>query len=146
VHSSGDHRDPPPREEHVGLRKHNQEKAYPRVEFSSGVRAEVGLSFVEFLSSIQRRLAILAVSACHVHLLLELDADRVKAEIGRGKRFVSFALRDRLPGRIWARGCGIKVIRDREHQRNTYAYILRHRAEGAWVWKHGDELPSQART
>lgn len=80
------------------------------------------------------RLLALAVDVTHVHVLIELPRDTTKHEVGRLKRHASFAVREQVCGRVWARGCGIKRVKDRAHQRATFAYIARHEQEGAWVW------------
>ncbi len=70
----------------------------------------------------------------HVHMLVKLPRQDVAAIIGKIKRCGSLSVTQTMPGRLWAKGCGIKPIKDKTHQINTFNYILRHREQGAWVW------------
>ncbi|MEM9347372.1 MAG: hypothetical protein AAGB26_12220 [Planctomycetota bacterium] len=87
------------------------------------------------------RIIIAAVGGMHVHLLAELPSDRKQArhEIGIAKKSASQAISQQFTGVIWAKGCGLKLIRDEEQQRNTYHYIKRHADEGAFVWTFRDD-------
>jgi REP element-mobilizing transposase RayT len=81
----------------------------------------------------------IAVSTTHVHLLARLDPEKLNAEVGALKRRSSHAVRDILPGRIWATRCHPLQIRDREHQQSVFRYIVHHsRKEGASVWTFKD--------
>ncbi len=75
----------------------------------------------------------------HAHLLIELPIDGTAAVAGRIKRRASVAVTKVMPGKVWAQGCGIKRVRDRAHQVNTYRYIMKHVGSGAWVWG-GEEV------
>ena len=138
LHSGGDHRCPPPRGEHAGLHRHATRLAGPAIVLSQASRQRIGESIVHQAGQLQHRLIAVAVDTGHVHLLIELPTDRVKHEAGRLKRFASFACRDLVESRVWARGCGIKPIADRRHHEATHAYILRHATHEAWVWKWSD--------
>ncbi len=81
---------------------------------------------------------MIAVLGHHVHVLVELPSDREAAdhEIGRCKQAAALAVKDLIAVKLWARKSGLTPIRDQSHQRNTYRYICKHAAEGAWVWTY----------
>lgn len=145
IHSSGDHRNPPPVGEHAGLHAYSKSisgnaRLLPvecREIVSRKIRKTLENHFVQTL--------IISVGGMHVHLLAELPSDRKEAKrlIGIGKKSASQALSQQLPGRIWARDCGLKPILDEIHHRNTFQYILRHKEEGAYVWTFRDPFSSE---
>ncbi|MEM9252591.1 MAG: hypothetical protein AAGB29_09615 [Planctomycetota bacterium] len=135
LHSSGDHRNPPPADEHSGLHRWTQQRAASAITFNPTQR-QIALDAMTEKTSQHHALAI-AVSANHVHALTELPTTpaETRAIVGEWKRIASHALHHDLPGRIWARGCGLKPIADRDHQRRTFHYICRHVDEGAALWR-----------
>ncbi len=136
IHSTGDHRHPPPPLEHEALRMYQRDKTTPAITLDEQARTQIGLSIISHFQLLRQRLLALAVASWHVHLLARMSADScvVKSDIGRIKRTASLAVNETLPGRVWARGCGLAPIRDEAHQRHAYHYILAHRLEKAWVW------------
>ncbi|MBB6430552.1 transposase [Algisphaera agarilytica] len=134
IHSSGDHRHPPPQEEHAGLRRRHADRQATVIP--SHLRETVGRTFVDHLRRLNHRLLVISVSGMHAHLLVELPKAFGTAdhEIGRCKQAVALRVRGQIDQKLWAKGCGVKPIRDAGHQRNTLAYIERHGHEGAWVW------------
>jgi len=136
IHSSGHHRAPPPKGEHEALHHHAKQLSGKAVKLTRQQRSCVGPQMLQnFLSRGNRVLAI-SVSALHVHILIQLPQSSVKREIGYAKRQASFALRGQIKGRLWARDCGIKPIKNRSHHQQTYRYILDHEQEDAWVWSY----------
>lgn len=77
----------------------------------------------------------------HVHMLAELPNGRERArhEVGIAKKAATQAISHIVAGQIWAKGCGLKPVRDEDHHRNTFGYIQRHTDEGAFVWTFRDE-------
>jgi hypothetical protein len=136
LHSSGHHRSPPPVGEHAGLLTCARSAAGTPLVLPRPLRRVIGLAFVERLEQLDRQLLVISVGGLHCHnqVLLPTDRDAAKREIGLCKRHASFKVRAQLPGRIWARECGLAPIRDRQHQINTYNYIRNHYHSGAWVW------------
>lgn len=134
IHSSGDYKHRPPSWEHIHLRNWAErvsKDAEPAL--NQHERSVAGAAFVEKL--IRENLIPLAVAcaATHVHALFRAsDIDALKA-LGKAKQLASLRVA-RRSGRIWGRGGGVDRIADREHQVRVFRYILRHRAEGAWVW------------
>lgn len=86
----------------------------------------------------EHRLLAISVDTHHVHLLVKLPNDRnaIRKIVGTWKQAASHAVRDRLPGKIWAEDCDPRPMKNREHHRNTFLYILRHAKEGAWTWDY----------
>lgn len=108
------------------------------------MRKTINAKIVEILIERKHRVIVASVGGMHVHALAELPNDRVTArrEVGVAKKAASQAIAKTLPGRIWAKGCGLKPIGDEEHHRNTFGYIERHVEEGAFVWTFRDADPA----
>ena len=140
IHSSGDHRHPPPKGEHAGLHAYAKSIAAQPILLATTLRPIVGKAVHQSLDKHRVQTLAIAVGAMHVHLLVELpiDLQQAKAIIGYAKLSASMRIKSSLPGRVWARGCKPKPIRDEKHHRNTFNYILRHVNEGAWVWSFRD--------
>ncbi|MEM9414567.1 MAG: hypothetical protein AAGA29_03695 [Planctomycetota bacterium] len=141
IHSSGDHKHPPPAGEHAGLHAHAKTHSGPTVVLPDVLRSTVCGKLVTSLQSRSHRVLIACVGGMHVHLLAELpgDAGEAKIAVGVAKKSASQAVTAQLAGRVWARGCGLKPIRDASHQHNTFRYIERHAEEGAAVWTFRSE-------
>jgi hypothetical protein len=55
--------------------------------------------------------------------------------VGLAKKHAKFVCNDEgWDGKLWAVRSKIIPIKDRQHQLNTYRYILDHINESAWVW------------
>ena len=141
IHSSGDHRNPPPEGEHAGLHTHAKIISGDPVVLNRSHREVACQAIKECLDRHSHQVLVIAVGGMHVHMLVELPniLQEAKDAIGYVKVSASMRLKENMPGKIWSRGGGFKPIRDEEHQRNTYGYILRHRDEGACVWTFRDE-------
>lgn len=141
IHSSGDHRNPPPRLEHAGLHRYAKSISGQPIILDHEQRAIAGKAVRQTLERHKHKLLVIAVGGMHVHLLVELPGvlQDAKDAIGFAKVSASMRLNKMLPGKVWARGCSNKPIRDEAHQRNTFQYILNHRDEGAWVWTFRDK-------
>ena len=142
LHSTGDHRNPPPKGEHAGLHHDAKQRSGPPAILPASLRPIVGHAVLRSMRKHGHEVLVIAVGGQHVHLLVQLPIDLQAAEdaIGIAKKTASQAIRKTLPGRVWAKGCNPKPIRDEAHHRETFGYILRHREEGAWVWsfREGD--------
>lgn len=141
IHSSGDHKNPPPKGEHAGLYEYSASVSGQPVLLSKDQQKIVCHRLVHSLLDRDHRVLIAGVGGMHAHLLVELPGDHVQAryEVGIAKKSASQAIRHLIKGRVWARGCGLKPIRDERHQRNTFLYIQRHADKGAYVWTFRDE-------
>ncbi len=134
IHSSGDHRNPPPPGEHAGLLNYSKQLKPHATLIPMPLRPVIGEAIVNNATQRGHQLAAMSVAAMHVHMLIELPRHDTAAIIGKVKRHGSIAVTKTMPGRLWAEGCGIKPIKDKAHQVNTFNYILRHQEQGAWVW------------
>ena len=85
------------------------------------------------------RVLVVSVSGMHCHFLAELpdSLEEVRQIVGQCKSKSSHAIRDRVPGRVWAfRGSFLRV-KDRKHQLNAFGYIKKQK--GAWIWDFTQE-------
>jgi REP element-mobilizing transposase RayT len=92
---------------------------------------------------IEHRVQVLAISVSgdHVHLLGRLPHETARKLVGLAKAHASHAIRDAIPGVVFAKKCKLKPIRDREHHVATFGYISDHREEGAWIWTFREPAP-----
>lgn len=140
LHSSGDYKAPPPAGEHAGLHGYELARTAEKVSISREVRPCLGHALREAFEARSSRVLAMAVCATHVHVLAELpnDMDAAKRIVHACKGAASAGVRRLLPGRIWAAGGKLKPVRDREHQRRVYRYILDQQNDG-WTWSFRDE-------
>jgi hypothetical protein len=140
IHSSGDYKIPPPEGEHAGLFRYSQRISGPPVVIPPDCRATVGTAILTKLKKLKYRCLVISVAATHAHLQVELpdDLSRIRHIIGQCKTVSSHAIRDRVPGRVWARDGAYKAINTIEHQCNVFQYILDQ--DGAWIWSHKEDL------
>jgi REP element-mobilizing transposase RayT len=141
VHSSGDHRNPPPPGEHNELYEYNKQLTPNAICIPKHILPTIGNAITIHATQLGHQLIAISVAPMHVHLLIELPRKQATTEVGRIKRKASWSIRNELPGKVWANGCGVKPIRDKPHHINTFNYIVRHREQGAWVWSCKDETP-----
>lgn len=141
VHSSGDYRNPPPKDEHAGLRAWTIAHMHKDpVRLDAELRRRVCESIVTRLRSGGVELLALAVMGDHAHGLAWIPVDRARIPIGNAKRASSHEIRDRIPGVVWGKRCGLKRIKDEDHQRATFAYIVDHGRKGGVVWTFRDAV------
>ncbi len=141
LHSSGDYRHLPPTGEHAGLLRHNQRLAAAAVILSPAARELIGSALRSKLQLDACRTLALTVAPTHAHLLVELAGDylAVRQYMGHLKRTSSHAVRQVLPGTVWAKSGRPIQIKDRAHQLQVFQYICAHaQKERAWVWTFRD--------
>lgn len=139
IHSSGDYKAPPPKEEHEGLRKYHEQKADEPVVIPEEAKETVGRAILAKLEKLEHRCLALSVASTHSHWLVELPEDEktVRKIVGECKTKSSHAIREVLPGKVWAfRGKFIRV-KNRKHHQNTYGYIRGQ--DDAWIWDYKQE-------
>jgi hypothetical protein len=140
-HSSGDYKNPPPKNEHEGLRRLAQEQSQKVVEVPWGLRARLGVELVRQFIERGYRVLCGSVSKRHSHLLVELPIDlaATKRIVGLCKGASSHAVRDVMPGNLWSEGAKYELIVDESHHHNVYEYILYKQGPGAFTWSFQDE-------
>jgi REP element-mobilizing transposase RayT len=138
IHSSGDYKHRPPVGEHSGLHGYSQKISGQPIVIPADLRAEVGMAMLGKIQKLKYRILVLAVAGMHTHMLIELpdNMDEIRQIIGQCKTVASHKIRDRLPGRVWARVGSFDPVDDADYQRNTYHYILRQK--DAWIWSYRD--------
>ena len=135
-HVDGDYKSPPPTGFYDDRHGFSQRKLNddPTV-LSAPHREIVGLGLRDRLQQLGGRVLALSVSGCHCHLQVELEDCDVRLPLGVAKQHAWYALRAvAWKQKLWAKRCKVVRIRDRQHQRRVYRYVLKHREEGAWVW------------
>jgi thiamine-monophosphate kinase len=143
IHSSGDYMSPPPPKEHEGLRAFHQKRSKAAVQFEPATRGLIGRAIVRQLLEEGRRVLVVAITATHAHILVELpDAmAAIRAIVGRAKNRSSRAVRSTMPGSIWAEGGNYKRVKDRAHQLAVFEYILTKQGSDAWTWHFRQGMP-----
>ena len=141
IHSSGDYRKPPPEGEHWKLFGYQIGKSRPEVHFANELRRMIGTALRDDLKAKGHRVLTVAVGKVHAHALVELPDNilRIRAIVGDAKRRSSRAVRQYLPGSIWAAGGTYKPVESRAHQRRAFRYILYDQGPGAWTWSFQDK-------
>ncbi|QNN20740.1 hypothetical protein HED60_00150 [Planctomycetales bacterium ZRK34] len=139
IHSSGDYKNPPPSGEHDKLHRYHRRRSRV-VKLAPNLYPSVGGAVRNKCDKSNRRVLAISVDATHVHALVQLPDDyEVVRRFAAGlKQASSHAVREVLPGRVWAGGGKPIRIRDRSHHRRVFAYILEHASEGAWVWREAE--------
>lgn len=112
----------------------------PVVIIAPLLRRRIGEALVHRLDVETCRLLAVSVAATHAHLLAELPVDVAETRkiVGRCKGAASFAIRNDLPGGVWAAGGSFRPIKNRTHQQQVYHYILDQQGPDAWTWSFRD--------
>ena len=141
IHSSGDYRNPPPSDEHAGLRGYHERGSRDPVRFDLAIRILILGAFVRKLRLLGHRVIAASVGEKHLHVLAELphDLDEIRRIMGKCKQRASHAVREALPGSIWSEGGEFKWIKDNAHLHNAYNYIRTKQEPGTVVWSHRPE-------
>jgi len=90
------------------------------------------------MQSMGFRIIACSVGKRHLHALVELVSDyhQRRKVIGKCKQKASHAVREMLPGNIWAEGGEFKRIADSRHLTNAFDYIRTRQEPGTIVWSH----------
>ena len=140
IHSSGDYKSPPPVGEHSGLLRYRLQQSQDAVRLSRALMETLCKSLLSRFNDDGCVVLAIAGVTNHVHLLQSLpcDLELSRKIIGRAKGAASRAVSRILPGKVWAQGHHVERIKDRDHQRSTFAYILRHDGPNSWRWSFRD--------
>lgn len=68
------------------------------------------------------------------------DPPTMRAIVGKAKKMASRSIRKQLPGKVWSAAGKFKRIRDRQHQINTFNYILYEQGPTAWAWSERNDV------
>lgn len=136
IHSSGDYKNPPPPDEHTGLRRYHEERHPEHVKVPRELRQLVADKVAEVLRDLGYRVLIVSVSGKHAHILAELPLELPEFNriIGVCKNKSSRAIKKECPGRVWARGDTHKLVKDQVHRKNVYKYLRDDQGPGAACW------------
>lgn len=105
------------------------------VQIGASFRETLGISLVKRLRQLGGFVLTVGVTGTHVHLLVKMPCTEAHRSIGLAKKHAWFEMRDVGWNRkLWAKRGKVGPIRDRHHQRNCFAYIVRHIHQDAWVW------------
>ena len=136
-HIEGDYNNPPPPGKYAARHAYAERLLVPPpVVLPADLRPEVGGLTVGKLLYHGAEVLALRVSGRHVHLPAKMPPGPIpRLWVGSAKRQVTFALKARgWDGELWAVRSKINPVKDRDHQLNSFHYILRHAGQGAWVW------------
>ena len=135
IHSSGDYKNPPPENEHEGLRRWvNDHITGEPVRLNDEQCAAVGAAFVEKLHRMHCTVIVLACGPSHLHVEFEPTEENVMRQLGKAKQFASLKCPNHS-GQLWAELSEVISIKDDNHANEVFGYIDEHRAEGAWIWR-----------
>jgi hypothetical protein len=136
-HIEGDYKNPPPLERYADRRRHSQESLkQPPVFLEEAWRPIIGQALVGRFQQLGGFVLCAAMAQQHGHLLVKIPRGLARAWAGLAKKHAWFVARaGGWQGKLWAIRSKAVDVRDREHQRNVYHYVLDHEEEGAWVWK-----------
>jgi REP element-mobilizing transposase RayT len=139
-HVDGDYKHPPPKGMYDRLLARSQAlMTRDPVRISTDLRQFVVDAVVEKLQSDQIEIIVAALDGNHLHLLARFPDHDPRHWTGRAKKHASHLLRQSElrdeTGGIWAKRSKIHPIRDRQHQLNTFQYILAHQDRGAAIWR-----------
>ncbi len=136
IHSSGDYNNPPPSEEHAGLRRHAHTIVGPLVRIPEHLRPAIAQALGTKFDEMHAPARIIAVTQTHAHALVRVGDSDAKPLVGRAKQAASFAVRSSLPGQVWGGSCHVVRVHSDAHYHRIVAYIDKHRGEGGAVWVH----------
>ncbi len=136
IHSSGDYRNPPPIQEHAGLRQWVRVNMnQPPVTLEPPQFEIVGLVLVHKLQRMNCEVVVLSSGPTHVHTLFVPSETDVIKQLGKAKQFASLKCPNHA-GQLWAESCDAVAVQKEQHACNAYQYICDHAVkEGAWVWR-----------
>lgn len=136
-HIAGDYRNPPPVEKYADREKRSRDSLkQPPVELPPAWRGIIGTALVERFATLGGFVLCCAVGRQHAHLLTKLPHGEGRSWSGVAKRHAWFVAREHgWRTRLWGKRGKELSVRDREHHRNVFEYILQHEQERAWVWR-----------
>ena len=136
IDSSGDYKNPPPPQEHEGLRNYNEARCPGPVVIPRHIRLKVATKIAEVLLSAGHRVLVVSCADRHGHIVAELPIDEraFNHAVGIAKCRSSGAARSVLPGRVWGRDDKHDMLHDRAYQLNACRYVRNKQGPRAAVW------------
>lgn len=111
------------------------------VTFSENARRHVLEAIVEDVESLAISPAILAVAGRHVHMIAKFGGFKIRPTVGRfrfaaTKRLTEHELHDG-ENRLWAKGCHMQSLPNKEAFLQALEYVRHHVDEGAevYIWQ-----------
>jgi REP element-mobilizing transposase RayT len=109
------------------------------VKIAAALRQFVANAIAEKLIQDGIGVLIVSVDSKHLHVLARFSDHTPRHWIGRAKKHASHSVRQQglrtEEGGLWAKRSRAEPIADREHQLNTFGYVLDHLKQGARVWR-----------
>jgi hypothetical protein len=136
-HIVGDYKNPPPPGMYdQKLQRSRRLLKQEPVILAPDWRPIIGAAVRDKLILLGAQVLAVSMSATHAHILAKMPPGRVpRIWVGRAKKHSNFIAKEHgWTGKLWAVRCKVLSIKDRQHQLNTFHYILDHVKEGAWVW------------
>jgi REP element-mobilizing transposase RayT len=139
-HCEGDYKHPPPKGKFDHLYELSKElmKRDP-VRIASALKQLLANLFAERLLQDGIEVLIISCDGIHVHLLARFPDHEVRHWVGLAKKHASLSLRQAglrdTEGGLWSKKCGVKPVKDRDHQVSVFHYIDDHQLEGGKIWR-----------
>ena len=145
IHSSGDYKNPPPTDEHEGLRAYHEGGSPGAIEIPRELRLRVATAIATALLNGGHRVLVVSCADRHAHIVSELPIELrlFNRAIGDAKARSSLSIRKWLPGRVWAHDDKHDMLRTPRYQLNAFRYVRNKQGARAAVWC-GDGLRREA--
>jgi hypothetical protein len=140
-HVEGDYKNPPPAGKYAKeLDASKKLMTQEAVSLDPEWRKIVGAALRDKLMALGAQVLCVSMGSTHAHILAKMPPGPTpRLWVGRAKAKASLVAKDHgWSGKLWGVRSKITPIRNRQHQLNTFGYILAHVDEGAWVWDFRD--------
>jgi REP element-mobilizing transposase RayT len=142
IHSSGDYKKPPPRDEHLGLRKYHKRRSGDPTILPRDAFKVIGSAILQSLRAKGHRVVAVSVNATHAHAIVELPdvVTQIKRICGWCKFFGTRALRRMNSSfrarEIWSGGETYDPVDTRGHLDSAHDYVAYKQGRDAWAWSY----------
>ncbi|HEV3146377.1 MAG TPA: hypothetical protein VGZ47_20990 [Gemmataceae bacterium] len=136
-HVEGDYKNPPPKGRYkLQLARSRKLLKQEPVKLTFDWQKIIGSSVRDKILELGAQLLCVSMGSTHLHLLAKMPVGEIPRHwVGQAKKCATLDAKDHgWTGKLWAVRCKVIPIENRQHQLNTYHYILDHIHEGAWVW------------
>ncbi len=133
MHVEGDYKNPPSPGIYEGLHAYVEgHMKKSSVTIPSSLRPIIARACIEQFAKEGIEVVVMSVGGQHVHITALCLQSGLKQAVGRAKKVSSHRICTQIPGKVWAAGCKLVLVRDDEHWANVLKYIRNHK--DAWVW------------